>query len=382
VRWAGLWSNGCDAALSCASLSQLQRRFAAMKKPSFWLQLPFSVLAFVGMCAAVASAIPIHQSGVLVLLASALPWLFIFNVLGLALSTAIQRDVPSVRKIISLAIMVMALWPLGGRVLAGFAPQAAPEPGGLRVMSFNIWGTSRALTDERLSQLSTLIAAQRPHVLLLQELDAPTYAFLSGALEADGLAFGVHDPVNDLAVLSVYPVRPTGVLSDWTRLLQTEIETPQGPVAAWSIHAYRPDFAKAGIPLLAYGGRAEGQPDTAQQIDRLHQLIELESRPLLLGGDLNVPYLSPDHRWLGIYLTDTHLAAGRGPGFGFPASTEHARPVFLFGNTFWLRSPIRLVKLDHLFVSRHFAVREAETLDNSAGSDHAPVTAHLDWTVR
>ena len=247
----------------------------------------------------------------------------------------------------------------------------------LRVLSYSTWATNR---DVNADAIARMIVSARADVVALQEIDAKTLANIQAALmtlDPKSTWHFVADFEIDLATLSRLPISITKVEALRTRLLQAQVLTSVGPVTIWNIHAFRPDFKQSGLSFLAYGGGDVAQPDTTGQIDWLADAASKVTEPMVLMGDFNFPYLSPDHRWLSRALRDAHWEAEWGFGFTFPASDAHARRINVFGRRFAIASPMRLAKIDHIFYNAHLVVREAHTLADSAGSDHAPVIAEF-----
>lgn len=325
--------------------------------------------------AAVATRLPLRQDGVVVFLAAILPWLWVLALACLGLAALLRsRPVTAILAIVALAVGAL------------YAPLFLPQPGvqtagkpALRVMSFSAWATVREVSADR---IAAMIQQQRPDVVALQEIDVRSLGAIVAALERPAPAEVwrvAADFTIDQAVLSRHDLEPLASEYEHTRLQRVRVRTPGGPVDVWNIHAFRPDFAQSGLRFLAYAGGRVPQPQTRGQIDWLVAQARAHATPLIVLGDFNVTYRSPDHDLLSQVLQDAHWQAGWGFGLSFPASDAHARQVGLFGRTLTLGSPLRLVKIDHIFASQDFLVVSARTLDDSAGSDHAPVVADLAW---
>jgi endonuclease/exonuclease/phosphatase family metal-dependent hydrolase len=90
-----------------------------------------------------------------------------------------------------------------------------------------------------------------------------------------------------------------------------------------------------------------------------------------------MPAYAPSYRLMTALLQDVNAEAGTGLGFTFPASRDHVRYQSVLGVNLPLRAPLRIARIDHLFVSRQFDVRSAQVLEDAAGSDHAPNLAKI-----
>ena len=92
-----------------------------------------------------------------------------------------------------------------------------------------------------------------------------------------------------------------------------------------------------------------------------------ERTPVILGGDVNAPEHSQVYGLIAAHLENAQRAAGSGFGFTYPAAGLRLLGVSAF--------PV--VRIDHVFFSRHFVALRAKTLQDSGGSDHRPVLAVL-----
>ncbi|ADJ46166.1 hypothetical protein AMES_4341 [Amycolatopsis mediterranei S699] len=214
-------------------------------------------------------------------------------------------------------------------------------PGGdLTVVSHNVndenpdpAGTARAL------------AASGAQVIALEELkksEVPKYE--------DALAVGYpyHSVQGTVGVWSTFPLRATRpvAIMPWTRALETTVDTPKGPVAAFVAH-----LPSVRVRLDA-GFTANGR-DAAMGL--LADAIAAESAPrTVLVGDFNG---TADDRALAPITRRLHSAqdeAGDGFGFSWPAG-------------------LPLARIDQIFVAGVRPVA-AWTLP-ATGSDHLPVAA-------
>ncbi|MDX1522529.1 MAG: hypothetical protein R3264_12955 [Anaerolineae bacterium] len=72
--------------------------------------------------------------------------------------------------------------------------------------------------------------------------------------------------------------------------------------------------------------------------------------------------------------TFAYRSAGQGFKFTFP-EPDVLRHFPWYGEVLGLISPF--MRIDHIFVSQHFVVREAHIVTDGLGSDHRPVVATL-----
>lgn len=100
-------------------------------------------------------------------------------------------------------------------------------------------------------------------------------------------------------------------------------------------------------------------------VEKLISDISSVADPIIVAGDFNLTQENDGYKELREWLQNAHEEAGVGFGFTFPT------PVRRIGLLF------PLVRIDHLFVSRHFCVTSFRTLNGFAASDHYPITATL-----
>jgi endonuclease/exonuclease/phosphatase (EEP) superfamily protein YafD len=214
---------------------------------------------------------------------------------------------------------------------------------------------------------------------LIQEITADDFLTLRHALQAEAASTAVDavfDGAVEQAIISRFPLQKIGVEAERTRLLKARIRTPAGDAEVWAIHAYRLNLLP-GRNFLSYGGDFELHRRSESQFEWLAEEIHRTPSRLILGGDFNVPYGSYPYRLIADVLRETHAEAGWGFGFTFPASSDHARWLTISGQRIRLFSPIRLVRIDHLFHSPECATVSARVLDDSLGSDHAPLMSEI-----
>lgn len=227
----------------------------------------------------------------------------------------------------------------------------------LRVMSFNTW--SRNADAPRIARV---VLRHRPDVLLLQEIRPEVVAAVAGELRRHGLYDGapVHvacEPALLQAVLSRHPVVASAGLEAKGNAQRVVLRTPEGPLTVYNVHPVR-----TGGWRLRY----------SQIASLLEDEVLREAGPVILGGDFNAPDHSQLYRLVSGELQNAHAAVGAGLGFTYPAALGWRRGVL---------PAMPLVRIDHLFVSRHFATLRAGTLADSGGSDHRPVLAELALTA-
>ncbi len=302
----------------------------------------------------------------------------------------------------------------------GADPRRPDDPQHLKVLVWNIawaygWGSegsgeARPLAhfERNLDTMGRLLAAHKPDIVLLQEVDFDS-ARSHGMNQAERLArqaglsyvapaeswtahyvpFPYWPPANHFghmhsggAILSRYPLRkhevellPKPTDNPWWYNLfylfryvhQVEVEHPEGPIRVVNAHLEAFDAA-----------------NRFNQASRVRDVLDqLTDAHVIFGGDLNsVPPESPvrhgypdepdtDHR------SDETIAILRSAN---PVTDTLAAATFTSTPTAWFTFPAHAPnrKLDYLFASETFEVVSAEVLREVDGaSDHLPVLVEL-----
>jgi vancomycin resistance protein VanJ len=277
-----------------------------------------------------------------------MPWLLTGLIPGLLIAGLFRR------RWVTLALAAPAL-------LIGltFAPLFLPQPNGVlaagysfKVMSFNVHYHNR-----NIAEVTDLIRQEQPDILLIQEL-GPTMARLLNDkladLYPDGPLYLVYEREADQGIFSRFPLTQVELVYDEGSVQKAIATTPAGPITVWNVHPQGPLIWRRHD----------------RQLSGLAGDIAAVNGPLIVGGDFNTTDQSETYRLVSQFLKNAHWEAGWGFGFSFPAPQYQRRfrkiPVL---------TPI--IRIDHIFYSHHFFVRNARTLGESAGSDHLPVTAQL-----
>ena len=227
---------------------------------------------------------------------------------------------------------------------------AGDEP--LKVMSYNVW--RRNQTPD---QITAVIRAEKPDIILLQETNSLLIRNLSRELADDypeGVLYFVHSSGLQQSVISRYPLSELDADRAKGRAQKVLVETPEGAITVWNVHTF------SGRWRIRY-----------HQIKNLvNQDIATAAGPVIVGGDFNTTDQTEAYHLLTRYLHNAHWEAGWGFGFSFPSTNRR------ISRELGLPS---LVRIDHIFYNDHFYVRQAATLPEAGGSDHYPVVATLSW---
>jgi vancomycin resistance protein VanJ len=275
-----------------------------------------------------------------------MPWLLL--VVGPAALWAWRTRARALAAVLaaSAATIVLAELPRPGRSEAAAAPSATT----LTVMSFNTWSQNHDA-----ARIARVVQEVAPDLLLLQEIPPAVFERLVaslGELYGGAPVHAAYEPTIQQGVVSRHPLGASTAMPDKGQAQRVVVHAPAGDVTVLNVH-----------PLRTHGWR--------HRYEQLAALLAEEvlpvRTPVLLGGDLNAPEHSQPYRLLAGHLGNAHRAAGSGFGFTYPAAGLRVLGVPAF--------PV--VRIDHVFFSRHFVALRSATIPDSGGSDHRPVVAVL-----
>ena len=201
-----------------------------------------------------------------------------------------------------------------------------------------------------------LIRREQPDLLLLQEIDGYRAAKFEDELQAlfpDQTYHFAFKPAFRQGIVSRFPLTPLPGSYYQGRAQKVIVETPFGPVNVWNVHLSQPSL---------------WEQHYQQMLDLVESIDDVDG-PLIVGGDFNTTDQSEVYRLINQRLYNAHWQAGWGFGFSFPSTVPKFRRT--------VPIPTPVIRIDHIFYSDHFFARKAQTLTDSGGSDHFPVTAEL-----
>lgn len=283
------------------------------------------------------------------------PWLMIgaFVALGIAI---VGRRPWLWRVFLALSlIFVVRFWPvLLPRIGENSAVANASTPS-LRVMTFNVH-----YTNEDVAGVARLILTESPDLVAFQEFTHPFASRLITELAAVyPYALLDHAEWPRLGLVSRYPLAALSTPPDAWRTQVARWATPEGEVIVWNVHS-SPSVGQRGW---------ERQRQTFLAIARE---VKATAEPIIVLGDFNTTDQAQNYQLLGEHLTDVHRAVGWGFGFTFPGRWRDPWPLPLH------KVPlIPILRIDHIFVSRHLLPEETHVVPEGPGSDHLPVVATL-----
>lgn len=285
------------------------------------------------------------------------PWLF------LALCPTLVITLIGKRRWLTWFIILLALV-IGMNYIFLLIPklsraQAQADSNLLRVMTFNVHYSNR---DAAI--IAKLIDAENPDIIALQEVTPDLATVLYPKLAAEYPYYLTDESAGFAkAFVSRYPLKALPKSPEAWGGFPAQAETPNGPVVIWNLHP--PPAVKQS-----------GWEAQRQTLSAIAEEIEGETRPLIVLGDFNTTDQAENYRLIANHLTDVHWAAGHGLGFTFPEPDVVARMGY--GQLFQKVSPI--VRIDHIFVNKHFEPQETHVVPHGYGSDHRPVVATLRFT--
>ncbi|UFS60963.1 endonuclease/exonuclease/phosphatase family protein [Subtercola endophyticus] len=275
--------------------------------------------------------------GIGLLLDTSIPWFGLF-VIPLAVMAVVARRVSALVFVLLAAVVWGALFGPGLVPLKWSAPAASTADGThLTVASQNIEassGTGR--------QSAQTLAATGADVIALEEMTSDDFDSISASLAA---AYPYSYGVGTVGVWSKYPVvnaQPLNLGLGWNRALAADLQTPQGLVSIYVIHAAsaRPGDVSARDSMLA--ALAQTLPND-------------ENKRVIAVGDFNAA--STDRAMGGIesQLSEANQSEG------------------MLGSTWPSNLPV--TRLDHL-LQRGMTVTSNTTLA-AGGSDHRAILTSL-----
>jgi endonuclease/exonuclease/phosphatase (EEP) superfamily protein YafD len=243
----------------------------------------------------------------------------------------------------------------------------------LRLLSFNVNGGAggpQAVLDE--------VDRYSPDIVLLQEVwkgedfDPLLRQRYPTVILSGQFAFAARFPVSSTSEPSTVPYYGR---SRSARFLRHVLETPRGPIVIYNVHPISPREGlyglrgQQGLRHEILGGglvRGDGAPLLGTnaglrtlQVQTFSEAASLETGPVIIAGDTNLPGLSPVfHRYLSAY-EDGFTRAGWGFGYTFPTNKWHP----------WMR-------IDRILANDSFQFVRFQVGDSKV-SDHSCVVADL-----
>lgn len=273
-----------------------------------------------------------------------MPWLLMLLLAGICGALLANRHHLALFLVVPTLFMVITYAPL-------FLPGHERSYDGLqlKVMSYNVWRK-----NSNLPGIAEVIRNQKPDLILLQEIQQNRLTALIAALDDLYLnePYVIFEERKLQAMISRFPLQRMDAGNGKGRAQKAIVSTPRGPITVLNVHPYRGMWQRRHKQMIAL----------------IADDIVGDSNPLILAGDFNTTDQSQTYRLFGPLLSDSHWQAGWGFGFTYPTSVVKLLK----------KIPLPpLVRIDHIFHSKHFVTQKASTLSDSGGSDHFPVIAEL-----
>lgn len=261
----------------------------------------------------------------------------------------------------------------------------------LAVLTFNVprwWGYEM---PEKTAEMAAFIDSVNPDVIGLQEApieyhqeDPAVRAAPYVSVLFDSLGFSTIGPPATSATWTPQPVLSRHQLVQQTdfRLKQEASDSLTTSVTRTQLRWKGRDFALYNVHLRTFGEKKpwkeerlpfteienlipylkryrEAYRTRAWEVEQILKMVEHETMPVILCGDLN----STPYNWVHARLTSKLRDAFREKGRGW-------------GMTYHTRFPV--VRIDYVLVSEEWEVVSADVLDAYL-SDHLPVLVRLRW---
>jgi vancomycin resistance protein VanJ len=245
------------------------------------------------------------------------------------------------RKRVAVLVLVPAvIWSLmfvpGMVPLAWFAPAATEQS--LSVASQNIKAQSGTGVES-----ARALAATGANVVAVQEIDAATRGDVKAVLDAH---YDYSYQVGTVGLWSSYPLlnpRPQSFGLGWNRALSAELDTPDGPVSIYVVHA------------------ASARPSDHTERDTM-----LANIAATIAGDHNKRIIAVGD--FNAAATDRHFTP-------ITAQLSEANQDQGLAGFTWPATPFPVTRLDHV-LSRGMAVTSS-TVFSAGDSDHRAILARM-----
>jgi endonuclease/exonuclease/phosphatase (EEP) superfamily protein YafD len=218
-----------------------------------------------------------------------------------------------------------------------------------------------------------VIRQENPDLVLMQELTPALAEAMQQALR-ESYPYQILDPqpgVGGMGALSRYPIKDTDerLAVDWVGIPQIlRLDYDGITVTVVNFHA----TAYAYFPAALVNANLRLREAEAQA---LADYASQTPGPLIAGGDLNAADLTKPYQIIRkANLQDAWRAAGFGLGGTFPGSTEPGSSRWKIGPWY---VPQWMLRIDYIFVSKHWGINSARAAQFDGVSDHRGVITEL-----
>jgi endonuclease/exonuclease/phosphatase (EEP) superfamily protein YafD len=261
-----------------------------------------------------------------------------------------------IRSLFPLFILLFALTVNGLELVSWYLPNerlTADKTNTLRVMSYNI-----LVENSEVDRIVGSILSVDPNLVLLVEVGLLMKQNIADRISTK-FPHSYQSPGGGMTIFSKLPLEDSRGEqfsgSDATNLV-THIKYRDRRIEIIGTHPLVPVKANLFIRRNL-------------QLNSIATHLEGESQPTILMGDFNLTPWSPYYRQLinRTKLHNTRLGFGILPTWIRPSTTVKLPQILL---------PILNIPIDHIFVTKDFAVARTYTGDNG-NSDHAPIISEL-----
>lgn len=216
--------------------------------------------------------------------------------------------------------------------------------------NYKIMTYSKMGRNHNVDAVAAVISSEQPDVLFVQEIDERETAILIKLLNNiyDGAPVFYFADEHYGLILSRFKVISRLKKGDYSQA--AEIEFPENSVRVWNVHLQK-----------SFGNTDQQYKMT----DQLAEQIAAVGSPAIVAGDFNATVVNYPYKRIGQQLENAFENAGSGFGFTFPSRARRMGVIAPF------------MRIDHIFYSRHFNVRQSYVVGDSGDSDHFPVVALL-----
>lgn len=242
------------------------------------------------------------------------------------------------------AMLAAILWTMGSGINFGAGQQSRPKET-IRIISASLRGLNKNMDAAALQ-----LAKYDADIIAAQE--ASNAEQLVAALSKhSGKKWFLHSSAG-YSILSRYPVgAPAKVHKYWG---SAQIKLNGKSIILWTLHAPK-----------AFSRPIENRVYFTDLVD----MVRAE-RPDIVLGDFNATPWNFGYHIMSKSMTSAHGAAGFGPGNSFPAPGRRSGLLGAFS------------RIDHIFVDKRHIAANAFTGRASAGADHHPVIADIEFISR
>jgi endonuclease/exonuclease/phosphatase (EEP) superfamily protein YafD len=300
-----------------------------------------------------------------------IPLLVLAALAGIGLVWLSGTRWPAAVLVASMGSLAIGLVLYGGLFLPDRAVAGAAKAVTIRALTFNVLGS-----NNEGAPVARTIRAESPDLVFLQELNPRMAADLSVQLQ-DDYPYHVLLPeegVTGLGVFSRFPLADEGEIPDpaWEHGAQVMTMRLEGrTVLLLNVHALS-SWTPFGPVAYTTEDFEESYRLRQTQVGLWLDRINEHDGPVIIAGDFNFTDQNAAYQQMAARLEDSHRQVGWGLGHTFPARVLHLG---------WIPIPTRLLRLDYVWHSPHWAATSSHVGEWDGRSDHLPFISDLLMTA-